>query len=141
MIIYNYSSLQKRDTKIYNVGGYNIAGGFSVDFLTVVGPVFLVINFVGFLLSLLLRINFFNPFGENFIAGYTATFVVLGIAIGCGLWYIPISGYRLYQYLIAYLKPKKVYVNDFRRTNFNLTNVKIKAFVKNILWERKAWNG
>ena len=24
MIIYNYSSLQKRDTKIYNVGGYNI---------------------------------------------------------------------------------------------------------------------
>lgn len=133
MIIYNYSSLQKRDTKIYNVGGYNIAGGFSVDFLTVVGPVFLAVTSVGFLLSIPFGINFLNPFGEHFIFGYTLFFIVLGIAIGCGLWYIPIAGYRLYQYLLAYFKPKKVYMNDFRRTEFNLTDVKIKAFVKNIL--------
>ena len=37
--VWNYTSLKQRESKIYNVGGYNIAGGFSVEFLKVVGPV------------------------------------------------------------------------------------------------------
>ncbi|MBQ8218160.1 MAG: hypothetical protein IJZ79_02540 [Bacilli bacterium] len=133
MIIYNYSSLQKRDTKIYNVGGYNIAGGFSVEFLKVVGPVALAIIAVGFLLSLPFGISFFNPFSANFVTWYTVLWLILGIGTGCGLWYIQFAGYRLYQYLGAYFKPKKVYMNDFKHSEFHLTDIKIKAFVKNIL--------
>jgi len=133
MILYNYSSLQKRDTKIYNVGGYNIAGGFSVEFLKVTGPVALIIVGVGFLLSLVFGISFFNPFAENFVWQYTVLWLALGIGAGCALWYIQFAGYRLYQYLAAYFKPKKVYMNDFKHTEFKLTNIKIKAFVKNIL--------
>jgi len=133
MIIYNYSSLQKRDTKIYNVGGYNIAGGFSVEFLKVVGPVSAVVIGVGFLLSLVFGISFFNPFSDNFVAWYTIIWLILGIGTGCALWYIQFAGYRLYEYLGAYFKPKKVYMNDFKHTEFALTDVKIKAFVKNIL--------
>lgn len=133
MILYNYSSLQKRDTKIYNVGGYNLAGGFSVEFLKVVGPAALIVTLLGAILSIPFGISFFNPFSEKFIWQFTVFFILLGIGIGCGLWYIQFSGYRLYQYLGAYFKPKKVYMNDFRHTEFQLTNFKIKAFVKNIL--------
>lgn len=133
MIVFNYSSLQKRDTKIYNIGGYNIAGGFSVEFLKVVGPVALAIILVGLIISIPFGIDFINPLSKNFVAGYTVTWLILGIGIGCGLWYIQFSGYRLYQYLVAYFKPKKVYMNDFRHTECKLTDIKFRAFVKNIL--------
>ena len=56
MYLYNYSGLKDRDTKIYNVGGYNIAGGFSVQFLTVVGPVFLIFLILGAILGAFLEL-------------------------------------------------------------------------------------
>lgn len=133
MILHNYSSLQKRDTKIYNVGGYNIAGGFSVEFLKVVAPVLIVTIIAGFILSLFLGISFFNPFSDNFKLPYTLITIGIGIALGCALWYIQFAGYRLYEYLGAYLKPKKVYVNDFKHSEYKLNDIKIKSFVKNIL--------
>lgn len=133
MILYNYSSLQKRENKIYNVGGYNIAGGLSVEFLKVVAPVTLVIILIGFILSLILGISFFNPLNEHFSAKYTLFFIVLGVAVGMGLWKIEFAGYRLYQYLGAYFKPKKIYYGDFKNTEVKLTNYKIKTFIKNIL--------
>lgn len=132
MILYNYTSLRQRDTKIYNVGGYNLAGGMSVEFLKVVGPVVLIVMILGGLISIPFGISYLNPFGAHFVPKYTITFLVIGIAIGCALWYIPVAGYRLYQYLIAYFKPKKVYMNDFRHTEFILNNIKIKTFVKNL---------
>ena len=41
----------------------------------------------------------------------------------------------LIQHLNGILKPSSgdIYINDFKNTEFNLTNIKIKAFVKNIL--------
>ena len=132
MILYNYTSLKQRDTKIYNVGGYNLAGGLSVEFLKVVGPVVLVAMALGWLISIPFGINFLNPLGDNFIIEYTLTFLFIGIAIGCALWFIQFAGYRLYQYLGAYFKPKKVYMNDFRHSEYHLNNIKIKAFVKNL---------
>lgn len=133
MILFNYSGLRNRDSKIYSVGGYNIAGGFSIQFLYVVGPVFLFFILIGWLLSMLFGLSFFNPFADNFKAGFTITFLVIGILVGCAMWYIKIAGYRLYQYLIAYFKPKKVYTNDFKTKEFKLTNFSIKTFVKTIL--------
>ena len=51
MYLYNYSGLKSRDTKIYSIGGYNVAGGFSVQFLTVVGPVFLLALIIGIIIK------------------------------------------------------------------------------------------
>ena len=133
MILYNYTSLQKRDTKIYNVGGYNIAGGMSVEFLKVVGPAAIIGILLGWLISLPFGISFFNPFSPTFNTTFTMVFVCLGIGVGCALWYIQFAGYRLYQYLGAYFKPKKVYMNDFAHSLFILSDIKIKAFVKNLL--------
>lgn len=133
MRLYNYSSLRTRESKLYNVGGYNIAGGMSIEFLKVVGPMALVGIILGCLIAIPFGISFFNPFSDKFIAGYTITWLVIGIGSGCALWYIQFAGYRLYQYLAAYFKPKKVYTNDFRNTQFQLTDIKIKGFVKNLL--------
>ena len=132
MRIYNYTSLQTRDTKIYSVGGINMAGGMSVEFLKVVGPVTIAFIAVGFLLSLVLGINFFNPLSPKFVPAYTIIILALGICTGLALWKIQFAGFRLYQYLLAYIKPKKVYGNDFKHTTYHLTNVKINSFVKNI---------
>lgn len=133
MTLYNYSSIQNRESKIYNVGGYNISGGFSVEFLKVVGPVVLIFIIAGAILSVILNISFFNPFSDRFIWQYTIFTIAIGIGVGCALWYIQFAGYRLYQYLGAYFKPKKVYINDFKHSEFKLTDVKINTFVKNIL--------
>lgn len=133
MRVYNYTSLKQRDTKIYNIGGYNIGGGVSVTFLSVVGPVAIVIILLFALIGIPFGISFFNPFSEHFIFKYTFAGTTLGIGIGCLMWYLPVSGYRLYEYLIAYFKPKGVYINDFRHTKRKFTNIKIKTFIKNIL--------
>ncbi len=132
MRIYNYTSLQTRDTKIYNVGGINMSGGMSVEFLKVVGPVVLIAILLGFLISIPFGIDFFNPFGEHFVPVYTIAWLVIGVGVGMGLWKIQFAGFRLYQYLLAYIKPKKVYGNDFKHTIYKLTNVEINTFVKNI---------
>lgn len=134
MIVYNYSSLRNRETKIYNIGGYNMAGGLSIEFLKIVAPVVLVILAIGFVLSLFLGISFFNPFSENFVPWYTLTFVGLGVGVGCALWFIKFAGYRLYQYLLAYIRPKKTYRNDFKTKVYVFHNIKANnAIVKNIL--------
>ena len=133
MILYNYTSLQKRDTKIYNVGGYNIAGGMSVEFLKVVGPVTILGIILGVIVANIFGLNYFNPIAENFNFTFTLIWTGISVGAGCALWYIPIAGYRLYQYLGAYFKPKKVYMNDFRHTQFILSNIKIRAFIKNLL--------
>lgn len=133
MIIYNYSSLQRRETKLYDIGGYKIAGGISVGFIKVVGPVVIASILAGVIISLPFGISFFNPFSENFIMGWTMFWIIFGISIGCALWFIQFSGYRLYQYLAAYFKPKKVYMNTFKKAEVRLTTIKINAFVKNIL--------
>ena len=133
MKLFNYSSLNQRETRIYDVGGKSIAGGISVDMLKIVAPATVFGILIGFLLGLPFGINFFNPFSENFSKWWTTIWVALGVGLGCGLYYIQFAGYRLYQYLIAYFRPKKVYKNDWRMSEFKLTNVSIKTFVKKIL--------
>ena len=133
MLLYNYSTLRNRDTKIYNIGGYNMAGGFSVEFLKIVAPVAIGILLIGFLLSYVFNVSMFNPFNENFSLMYLIVFLGLGVGAGCALWFIKFSGYRLYQYLAAYFKPKKAYTNAFKITEFKFSNIKIKSMVKNIL--------
>lgn len=131
--LYNYTSLKQRDTKIYNVGGYNLAGGISIEFLKVVGPTTIAGIVLGAIIAIPFGISFLNPLGDKFIPAYTIAFLVLGIGPGLLLWYIQFAGYRLYEYLIAYFKPKKVYANDFRNTEYVLNDIKIDAMVKNIL--------
>ena len=132
---WNYTSLKTRDTKIYGVGGYNIAGGLSIEFLKVVAPVAIGFMVVGGLLGIPFGITFLNPFSKTakFIWQYTVGWTGVGIGVGLALWYIQFAGYRLYQYLGAYLKPKKCYCINFKLTEHKLTNVKIHAFVKHLL--------
>lgn len=133
MRLYNYTTLKSRDTKLYNIGGYSIAGGLSIEFLKVVLPIVIVFILLGYFISIPFGLSFFNPLAANFSAKYTIIWLALGIGVGCALWYIQFSGYRLYQYLIAYFKPKKVYTNQFKTTEYRLYNFSIKTFFKTLL--------
>ena len=141
MYLFNYSSLKQRDTKIYDIGGKSISGGLSIDFLKVTlrGNAQRVISSVHpfcekykSLLGIPFGISVI-PLTANFKLWWLVIWLALGIGVGLGLWYIQFAGYRLYQYLIAYLKPKKVYMNDWKTTEFHLTDVSIKSMVKKIL--------
>lgn len=135
MRCWNYTSLKTRDTKIYGVGGYNIAGGLSVEFLKVVAPITIGFMILGAIIGIPFNISFLNPFTQtkNFIWQYTVAWTGAGIGIGMGLWYIQFAGYRLYQYLGAYFKPKRCYTNAFKLTTVKLNDIKINAFIKHLL--------
>lgn len=132
MIVYNYTALKNNDTKIYNIGGKQLSGGISITFLKVTGPVALAIIGLGYAISLALHINFINPLDPTFNKYFTGIFLIVGIGIGLAMWYVQFAGYRLYEYLLAYLRPKKVYTNRFRLEEYKFTNIKIKAIVKNL---------
>lgn len=133
MILWNYTSLRTRDSKIYSVGGHAISGGISIEFLKVTAPVAIIFIIIGALLGAIFGISFFNVFSDKFHMWWTIIWTGLGIGVGCGLWHIQFAGYRLYQYLIAYFQPKKVYMNDWRHTEFKLHNFSIKTLVRHIL--------
>lgn len=133
MIIYNYTALKNNDTKIYNIGGKQLSGGISITFLKITAPVALVIIGIGYLISLALNFDFINPLAPNFHKYYTGGFLIVGIGTGLAMWYVQFAGYRLYQYLLAYIRPKKVYTNRFRLEEYKLTNIKIKSIIKNLL--------
>lgn len=130
--IWNYTALNQRETKLYSIGGYNIAGGISFAFLKVVAPVAILLIFVFYIIGTIFGISYFNPLSANFSAKYTIFTAGISIGIGCALWYIMIGGYRLYYYLLAYIKPKKIYRVLFRPKEVTLTTYKVKAMVKSI---------
>lgn len=134
-VLYNYSNLQKRDQKIYSIAGYGLSGGMSVNFAKVVVPIALIIIIIGLIIGSIFGVNAINPFGGNWNWRFLVFIVILGNVVGLALWNIQFSGYRLYQYLIAYIKPKKVYTNEpnISKREFKLHNFTIKATIKNIL--------
>lgn len=133
MELWNYTSLKTQDTKIYDIGGYKIAGGLSIEFTKIVGPALLVFIALGWGLGAIFGISFWNFLSPNFKLWWTLIWIGAGIGVGCALWYIQFAGYRLYQYLGAYFKPKKVYMNDWKHTEVTLTNIQIKGLVKHLL--------
>ena len=131
--LYNYTSLKTEDTKIYDIGGYNIPGGLSLAFTKVVAPVVVAFIAIGVIIGKIFHIPFINFLDPKFNLIYPLIWIGLGALFGFGLWYIQFQGYRLYQYLLAYIKPKKCYMNDWRHTEVKLTNFKIKTLVRHIL--------
>lgn len=133
---YNYTKLMKREKRIYNAG-FEIPGGISYTVFKVCVPIFLVIVLIGWFISLFFNINMFNPLEDNFNLTYTLIIFVIGIGIAGSLYWIEFGGYRLYEYLIAYMRPKKVITNQessdgkhIRNKVRNLTNIKYKTIVR-----------
>lgn len=135
MILYNFSSLKTRDKKVYSIGGTHVSDtGISTSFLKVVGPAAAVILTLSIIICVILKKNFFNPLGPNFSFSYVIITLALGIGIGCALWYIKIEQYRLYEYLFAYLKPKKMYHTlNTRNQEIKLSKHKVNGIVKSEL--------
>lgn len=129
----NYTSVKNREQRLYELGGKKFSSGISISMLQFVVPVSVGIIIIGAIIAKFMGIAFFNPFNPNFKVGYTLFWLALSIGTALALYNIPVTGYRLYEYLLAYLRPKKVYTSDFRLTQKKFFVYKIKAFVKSIL--------
>lgn len=134
--IYNYSRLMKRERRIYNAG-FQISGGVSVNFFKIWLPMSIGVFIIGWFISLIFKINMLNVLGENFNANYLIFWIVLSIGISSALYLFEFAGYKLYEYLYAYLRPKKVITNqNFIENGKRIqrerkkTNVKIKSVVR-----------
>lgn len=132
MRVFNFSGLRSRDKKIYSFGGAKISStGISTNFLKIVTPVAGVFLLLGIIIQTILGKNFFNPFGPDFSMTYVVIFLGGGIGLGCALWYIKLESYRLYEYLLAYFRPKKTMHNlNTRNKEVTLTKYKAKGIVK-----------
>ena len=132
MYLYNYSGLRAREKKIYSVAGTQIsATGISVDFLKVVLPCALFTTLIGVVICFIARQNFFNVLNGSKNVKFLIGSVGSGVCLGLALWYIRVESYRLYEYLIAYLKPKKTYHNLNTRDQIHkLYKIKVNGLIK-----------
>lgn len=132
MILYSYSSIAKREKKIYSIGGTKISStGVSITFMKVMGPAVAVFFIVGELISILLGKHYYNVFSNDFSMKYTIFWLLNGIITGACLWYVKIDTYRLYEYLRAYLEPKKIYTClNVPKNSIKLYKIKVKDLIK-----------
>ena len=135
MILYNFSSLRRREKKIYSVAGTQISStGIGVTFLKVVAPCTLITTLLGVIICVIFGKNFFNPLGDYFNGKFAVFSIGSGVGIGLAGWYIRVQTYRLYEYLLAYLKPKKTYHNlNTTKIVHDLYNIKTNGIIQSDL--------
>lgn len=131
--VYNFTQLKRSDQKIYAIGDFKINGGAGVEisYLLIVGPCFIFGVVLSFILSKVfgLTMNFLSPdFNIYYWAGMIGGFTGIGIA----LYKVPVAGYRLYEYLFAFMRKKKVYVYDTRRSIYRQSKYTINTNVKHL---------
>ena len=71
----------------------------------------------------------YNFLGGNWNSTYLIVWLGFGVGVGMALLYINVGGYKLYQYLLAYLTPKKVYTN-INREEHKKYNIRIESIIK-----------
>ncbi len=136
MRLYNYTALSDEDDKIYSIGGTKISStGISMASIKMIGPFIGVGVFFLLVISIISGKQYWNPLGNDFSAGVLLWTVGLWGGIGAALFYIRVQSYRLYEWLIARLKPKYIYNNEggFSRNRQKYTVFKIDGIVKNKL--------
>ena len=135
MPLWNYSSLRRREKKIYSLAGTQISStGISVSFLKIVAPFAIFTALIGIIICVILQKNLMFPLDKDFNFTFTIISIGSGTGVGLALWYIKVQTYRLYEYLIAYLRPKYTYHNlNTRNIKFDLNNVKEKGLIKSDL--------
>lgn len=113
MKVWNYTALKQRDKKIYSIGGSKISStGISISWLKIVAPCTLLTTILGVIIAALIgKMGFYRPLSGEFNLTYVLLSVCSGLGLGLALWYVKLESYRLYEYLYAYFRPKKVYHN------------------------------
>lgn len=134
-MIYNYSSVFQRDSKVYEIGGVTLSDGIRTDRLKIMIPILLFFVFIGYNLGKLFGYSLFNVFSADFSLYYTTTILVLGLVVGIILYDVKITTIRLYEYLIAYFKPRKYYTNEnhIRKRIYKPTTVIVDELFRSIL--------
>lgn len=133
--LYNYSGLANKEQKIYSIGDTKIsATGISISFLKITAPTAIIGTIIGLVINGILGTHFYAIGTSSFNFTYILATTGLGIAIGLGLWYIPVQNYKLYEWILAYFRPKYIYNNEgqiAKRQKY--TNIKVEGIVEGSL--------
>ena len=130
----NYTTLKSREQKIYKFGDTKLNGGQGIPLTTlyIVVPLGALTLIIGAIVGSIINKSYI-PWAENFGLFHTMFWLSLGPVIGLILYRCQFSGYRLYEYLLAYMRRKKVYSNDITRSEVKHTKVSVNTFIKHIL--------
>ena len=133
--LFNYSALNDEEDKIYALGGTKISStGISLLSIKVIGSIASIgiIQFI--LICVLTKKQYWNPLTDWRWPVFILT-IGLWLGIGCILFYVRISTYRLYQWLYGRLKPKYIYNNEglFSNNRQKYVNYTVEGPIKKIL--------
>ena len=132
---YNYTALMSKDMKIYAIGNTVISqSGLSISFLKIVAPMAVLGTVIGLGLNALLGTHYYDLLGGNFNLTYFLLTTGLGTALGLALYYVKPGPYRLYEYIIAWSKPKYIYNNEGKRAKRQYyKKIKVDGMIEGVL--------
>lgn len=106
----NYTEIMKREKRVYSFSGTKISDtGISYSFLRVFGFFLMVYTILGVLTCLIFNKNFYNPIGKDFSIIFYFIFFGGPLLTAFAFHGIRIQQYRLYEYILAIIKPKRTY--------------------------------
>ena len=111
MIVYNYTSIQRREKRVYSLFNTTISQqGLSMGMIKCAGGVLGLFTVPGLLFCMMTNKFWYNPINmaEGSAVGYFyLVFVILPICIGIFLNSYKIQNYRVIDYIKLYIQPKK----------------------------------
>lgn len=121
-MLYNYTSVKKMETKLYNIGGYSIPGGISIQFMIIFVINEILFNVIGICISKAANIPYINISTGEYTFGMI--FVIFPIFISLFESFYKIQQYSFFEYIAnvieVLISPKNVSL----REKSNNTNYK-----------------
>lgn len=131
---YSYSSIKNREKRLYSISGTTVSTtGVTSSFIKILALNEIIFNIIGIIICLSLNNNFYLPITESGDINITFSVIFIGIPfiISSALYNIKVQHYRLIEFIIAYLKPKR-HMND-QRKNLKQTNYSVDSLVERVI--------
>ena len=132
MIVNNYTSIKRREKRIYSIFNQTVSrSGFTANTLIVCGVLLGLFTVIGVIFCFITGTLWYNPANliENSDTGYFyIIFIGFPIGIGVCLNTVKIQNYKLIEYLSIYFTPK--IPRDENGKRISISRYKIDKFIE-----------
>lgn len=107
----NYSDIRNRDKKLYTISGTKISStGISYAFIKIFSALFVTLNAVGIMICMVMGEIYYIPINSDAEVqlGFDMFFLGSPFILTFILMYTKVQKYTLFEFLVAYFKPKRV---------------------------------
>lgn len=128
---FSFTALKSRDKRIYSLEGIKLSDtGISYAWLKVFGVFFLITNIIGVLICIVSGQILYNPITENGEINPVFDIIMIGVpALIASISQKRIKSYRIYEYVLSYIMPKKHY--DQNMNQIKHANYKFDQYIEN----------